>query len=106
MVHNLPSDADERAGYPIVFGKGQVHCCAKGPVRRGQALFARFGDDDGRLVAADEMPPSEGARVGLALAGGRAAAVAASSATTHPRRGVATLLLAILNAHPSSTVLA
>ena len=70
MVHNLPSDADERAGYPIVFGKGQVHCCAKGPVRRGQALFARLGDDDGRLVAADEMPPSEGARVGLALAGG------------------------------------
>jgi len=68
LVLNVPPDS--RDGHPIVFGKGQVPCRTKGRVRRGQALFARFGDDDGTLVAAECMAPEEGAHLGYAMAGG------------------------------------
>ena len=68
LMLNVPADA--RPGYPIVFPKGQVPCRTRGRVRCGQALFARFGDDDGRVVAAESMAPEEGVYMGRAMAGG------------------------------------
>ena len=70
LVLNVPGAAGAPKGYPIVFPKGQVPCRTRGRVRCGQALFARFGDDDGRAVAAESMAPEEGVCVGHAMAGG------------------------------------
>eukprot|EP00242_Pyramimonas_sp_CCMP2087_P003591 CAMPEP_0198231974 /NCGR_PEP_ID=MMETSP1445-20131203/115483_1 /TAXON_ID=36898 /ORGANISM="Pyramimonas sp., Strain CCMP2087" /LENGTH=926 /DNA_ID=CAMNT_0043912617 /DNA_START=110 /DNA_END=2887 /DNA_ORIENTATION=- len=69
-VMNTPRDPAP-PGHPVIFDQGQENLCVtKGPVTKGQGLYVVFGHNDGALVAADNMDPTVGIRVGIATADG------------------------------------